>query len=453
MILLHNATLVTGEGERKGSILIEGDRISKIWGEDFDFPSFFTEYRTAEIVELEGKHVFAGGIDLHVHFREPGLTRKADMASESRAAVLGGVTSFVDMPNTNPLTTTVEALKEKLALAQGRCAANYGFHIGATNSNLEEVKKAIEEHSDIIAGVKVFMGSSTGNMLVDDPSSLGGVFDIKSKPVLVHCEEESVIKAGLEAAKARYGDDIPFEEHENIRSRYACFKSSMKALELAMEHGTRLHLCHVSTLEETEMVRAAKIHNPKITAETSPNYLWFCDEDYRTLGARVKCNPSIKTEGDRQSLRTALLQGTIDSIGTDHAPHLLAEKDAPYTKCPSGMPSIQHSLPMLLTVASEAGIELSRIASAFSEKPAEICSIKDRGYLKEGCFADIVVADINREFTVCVEDLAYKCGWSPLEGSTLRGTVEMVYVNGVLQDKEALRQGMGPASGQALEYI
>ena len=453
MILLHNATLVTGEGEKKGSILIKGDRISKIWGEDFDFPSFFTEHRGAEIVELEGKHVFAGGIDLHVHFREPGLTRKADMASESRAAVLGGVTSFVDMPNTNPLTTTVEALKEKLALAQGRCAANYGFHIGATNSNLEEVKKAIEEHSDIIAGVKVFMGSSTGNMLVDDPSSLGGVFDIKSKPVLVHCEEESVIKAGLEAAKARYGDDIPFEEHENIRSRYACFKSSMKALELAMEHGTRLHLCHVSTLEEAEMVRAAKLHNPKITAETSPNYLWFCDEDYGTLGARVKCNPSIKTAEDRQSLRTALLQGTIDSIGTDHAPHLLAEKDAPYTKCPSGMPSIQHSLPMLLTVASEAGIELSRIASAFSEKPAEICSIKDRGYLKEGCFADIVVADINREFTVCVEDLAYKCGWSPLEGSTLRGTVEMVYVNGVLQDKEALRQGMGPASGQALEYI
>lgn len=452
MVLLHNATLVTGQGEKKGSILIEGDRISKIWDEDFDFPSFFMTHKDAEIVELDGKHVFAGGIDLHVHFREPGMTHKADMASESRAAVLGGVTSFIDMPNTNPLTTTVEALKEKLELAQGRCAANFGFHIGATNSNLEEVKKAIEEHSDIIAGVKVFMGSSTGNMLVDDPSSLGGVFNIKSKPVLVHCEEESVIKAGLEAAKARYGEEIPFEEHENIRSRYACFKSSMKALELAMEHGTRLHLCHVSTIEEAEMVRAAKMHNPEITAETSPNYLWFCNKDYKSLGARVKCNPSIKTAEDRQKLRTALLQGTIDSIGTDHAPHLLSEKDAPYTKCPSGMPSIQHSLPTLLTIAGESDMELGRVASAFSEKPAEICSIKDRGFLKEGFFADIVVVDLNREFTVRAEDLAYKCGWSPLEGATLRGAVDMVYVNGVLQDMEALRRGEGTASGRALEY-
>lgn len=452
MVLLHNATLVTGQGEKKGSILIEGDRISKIWDEDFDFPSFFMTHKDAEILELDGKHVFAGGIDLHVHFREPGMTHKADMASESRAAVLGGVTSFVDMPNTNPLTTTVEALKEKLELAQGRCAANYGFHIGATNSNLEEIKNAIGEHSDIIAGVKVFMGSSTGNMLVDDSSSLGGVFDIKEKPVLVHCEEESVIKAGLEAAKARYGEEIPFEEHENIRSRYACFKSSMKALELAMEHGTRLHLCHVSTIEEAEMVRAAKMHNPEITAETSPNYLWFCNEDYKSLGARVKCNPSIKTAEDRQKLRTALLQGTIDSIGTDHAPHLLSEKDAPYTKCPSGMPSIQHSLPMLLTIAGESDMELGRVASAFSEKPAEICSIKDRGFLKEGFFADIVVVDLNREFTVRAEDLAYKCGWSPLEGATLRGAVDMVYVNGVLQDKEALRRGEGTASGRALEY-
>jgi dihydroorotase len=426
--IIIGGTLVTAEEEKKGAILIKGERIANIWEEESMAAFYLSQHPETEVIEAVGKHVFAGGIDAHVHFREPGLTAKADMESESAAAVLGGVTSFIDMPNTNPQTTTAQALEQKLALAEGRCHANYGFHIGATNSNYSEIK-AIP--SSEYAGIKVFMGSSTGNMLVNEGSSLEEIFADKEKPVLVHCEDEDTINANLQAAKGKYGDSIPFEEHPNIRSRMACFKSSMKALELAMKHGTKLHLCHISTREEAEMARAAKLHNPNITIETSPNYLWFSSEDYKTKGARVKCNPSIKTADDRQELRTALLQGSIDTIGTDHAPHLAEEKEKAYTSCPSGMPSIQHSLPVLLTLSQECEIPLTRIASAFSEKPAEIFNIKDRGKLKEGYFADIVIVDLNGKEDVSKENLAYKCGWSPYEGETFSCSIDTVLVGGV----------------------
>jgi dihydroorotase len=280
-----------------------------------------------------------------------------------------------------------------------------------------------------IAGIKVFMGSSTGNMLVNDNDSLVELFSIREKPILVHCEDEDTIRKNLENAKAKYGDDIPFSEHRNIRSRMACIRSTIKALELAIEHQTRLVLCHISTREEIEMARAAKISNPDIVTETSCNYLWFSDEAYNRLGSRVKCNPAVKAFSDKQSLRNALRDGLIDIIGSDHAPHLLSEKEAPYCLAPSGLPSIQQTLPVLLTVADEEDIPLTRIASVFSEKASEIYSMK-RGKIKEGYFADLVVFDYEKTFVVKAEDQLSKCGWSPYEGETLKGVIESVFVNG-----------------------
>ena len=441
MILLRNAVVVTSSKEAAGSVLIDGERIGGVyWQEspDYDFRLFkLTESNPdLEIRDLSGKHVIAGGIDPHVHFREPGLTHKADMETESKAALAGGVITVMDMPNTIPATTGAKEVKEKIALAQNRSAANIFFHIGATNSNYQELARIARNgcpeeglKAEDIAGVKVFMGSSTGNMLVNDNDSLEELFSIKEKPILVHCEDEDTIKRNLQAAKDKYGDDIPFEEHENIRSRMACIKSTIKALELAMKHQTHLVLCHISTMEEVEMARAAKLTNPEIVAETSCNYLWFSDEAYSRLGSRIKCNPSVKTASDKQALRNALRDGQIDIIGSDHAPHLPSEKAAPYCSAPSGLPSIQQTLPVLLTVAEEEEIPLTRIASVFSEKASEIYGLK-RGKIEEGYFADLVVFDNEKKFTVKTEDQLSKCGWTPYEGETLKGVIESVFVNG-----------------------
>ena len=441
-ILLTNATIVTGASIKKGALAIDGERIAGIWYRE-DSASDDSEasraFPNAEIIDLGGKVLMAGGIDAHVHFREPGLERKANIESESKAALLGGVTSFIDMPNTMPPTTDLEALQDKLNRACGRSWGNYGFHIGATNDNAAMIREYLAEgHGNEFGGIKVFMGSSTGNMLVDDNETLTDLFKVKGKPVLIHSEDEGIIKANLEAAKAKFGEDIPFSEHPQIRSRKACIRSTAKALAMAIEYGTRLHVLHVSTAEEVEMIRAAKIHNPNITAETSANYLWFCDEDYETLKGKVKCNPAIKSSSDREAIRKGLAEGIIDTIGSDHAPHLLSEKVDNYLKCPSGMPSVQQSLSVLLTVAAlynegknaddEALITLSRIASAFSERPAEILGIKDRGSLRIGNYADIVVIDPEQEYSV--KEVAYKCGWSPYEGITLRGVIERVLLNG-----------------------
>ena len=441
MILLQDATIVTAEKVGNGSILICNDKIKEVWwaeSEDYSFrvDMFLKKNPDAQVQDLTGKHVIAGGIDAHVHFRDPGLTHKADMATESRAAAAGGVTTVFDMPNTKPATTQAVHIAEKLALAKERSVVNMGFHIGATNENAAQIAALVKEGdaetgvkpSDI-AGVKVFMGSSTGNMLVDAESTLAELFSIKEKPVLVHCEDEEIIRKNTEKAIETYGDEIPFSEHENIRSRMACIRSSIKALELAIKYNTRLTLCHISTKEEIEMVRAAKLNNPGIVAETSCNYLWFSNEDYAVLGSKVKCNPSVKTPTDRQALRTALSEGLLDTIGSDHAPHLLSEKDAPYTKAPSGLPSIQQTLPALLTIAQQEEIPLEKIASVFSEKAAEIYEL-NRGKIQAGWQADLVVFDYGKEFTVKAEDQKSKCGWSPYEGQTLKGVIEAVYING-----------------------
>ena len=441
MIILHKATIVTSEKEEIGTIVVENGRIGDIYysdNEDFDFRTdkIIKENPDAEVWNLEGKHIIAGGIDAHVHFREPGLTHKADMQTESQAAIAGGVTTVFDMPNTSPATISAERLRDKIQLAQGRTAGKIGFHIGATNVNAAEITSLVREgdlstglRPEDIAGVKVFMGSSTGNMLVDERNTLEELFSIKGKPVLVHCEDEATIKANLDAAIDKYGEDIPFSEHENIRSRRACIKSSIKALELAIKHGTKLVLCHISTKEEIEMVRAAKANNPEIIAETSCNYLWFSNEDYSRLGSRVKCNPSVKTPADREALREALADGLIDTIGSDHAPHLLSEKDACYVKAPSGLPTIQQSLPVLLTIAHQEGIPLTRIASVFSEKASDLYRL-ERGRIKRGYEADLVIFDYEREFTVKNEDQLSKCGWTPYDGVTLRGVIEKVLIDG-----------------------
>lgn len=441
MILLQDATIVTAEKVGKGSILICEDKIKEVWwaeSEDYSFrvDMFKSKHPEAQVNDLTGKHIIAGGIDAHVHFRDPGLTHKADMATESRAAAAGGVTTVFDMPNTKPATTQAVHIAEKLALAKERSVVNMGFHIGATNENAVQIAALVKngdaetgvKPSDI-AGVKVFMGSSTGNMLVDAENTLAELFSISEKPVLVHCEDEEIIRRNTEKAVETYGDEIPFSEHENIRSRMACIRSSIKALELAIKYNTRLTLCHISTKEEIEMVRAAKLNNPAIVAETSCNYLWFSNEDYAILGSKVKCNPSVKTPADRQALRTALSEGLIDTIGSDHAPHLLSEKDAPYTKAPSGLPSIQQTLPVLLTIAQQEEIPLEKIASVFSEKAAEIYEL-NRGKIQAGWQADLVVFDYGKEFTVKAEDQKSKCGWSPYEGQTLKGVIEAVYING-----------------------
>ena len=436
--LLHKATVVTAEKEAVGSVVINDGKIEDVFyieNEDFDYRIFKirSTYPDIETIDLEGRYLIAGGIDGHVHFRDPGLTHKADMSTESRAAAAGGVTTVLDMPNTVPATTSAETLMGKVELAKERSCINMGFNIGATNSNADEIIEMIEGRTAVdpkdIKGVKVFMGSSTGNMLVDEGSALDKLFSIKSRPVLVHCEDEQTIRENLQAAIERYGDDIPFSEHDNIRTRRACIKSSIRALEKAIAHETRLVLCHISTKEEIEMVRAAKCNNPSVVAETSCNYLWFSNEDYDRLGSRLKCNPAIKTPSDRAALREALANGGIDVIGSDHAPHLLSEKEGPYTKVPSGLPSIQQSLPVLVTIAQEDDIPLTRIAAVFSENASDIYGL-DTGKVRKGYAADIVIFDKDKEFTVKNEDQFSKCGWSPYEGLTLRGEIEMVMVKG-----------------------
>ena len=434
--LIRNAMILTSEKAQMGELLIEDDLIARITYYEENGQSQTASEPDAsdlEIIDLGGLYLMAGGIDAHVHFRDPGLTHKADMSTESRAALLGGITSFIDMPNTNPVTTSWNRLQEKLDMAAEKSAVNYGFNLGATNSNAEEIKQLLAEGKGKHFGaIKVFMGSSTGNMLVDDKSTLDTLFSITEKNVFIHSEDETTIRNNMKAAVEKYGDDIPFEQHPFIRSRQACIFSTIKALETAMKYGTKLHVLHVSTAEELQMIQAAKLHNPAITAETSSNYLWFCDEDYSKMGPAVKCNPAIKSASDREALIKGLKEGLVDTIGSDHAPHLKEEKDRPYKTCPSGLPSIGQSLPALLTIAAKNDIELTRIAAVMSENIARIMGIDRRGKLAEGNFADLVAFDPKETYTLKQEDIAYKCGWSPYTGAEFTGKIKKVWVNGTL---------------------
>ncbi|MBE0646642.1 MAG: dihydroorotase [Bacteroidales bacterium] len=383
-----------------------------------------------QILDATGKFLLPGIIDDQVHFRDPGLTAKGDIYSESRAAVAGGVTSFMDMPNTNPKTITHKLLEEKFEIAAQKSLANYTFFLGATNDNLEEVRK-IDPRK--VCGVKVFLGASTGNMLVDQRKALEGIFSQSPVLIAIHSEDEAIIQANIRSFRDQYGENVPMEAHPLIRSAEACYRSSERAVALAREFGSRLHILHLSTALEVSLLdKEMPLREKKITGEVCVHHLWFNDTDYARLGARIKWNPAIKTKEDQQALLDGVLNGSIDLIATDHAPHLLEEKANPYFSSPSGGPLIQHSLVAMLEMHLQGKIPLEMVVQKMAHNPAELFRIEKRGYIREGYFADLVLVDLQAPWTVTPDNILYKCGWSPFEGDTFRSSVLSTWVNGHL---------------------
>jgi dihydroorotase len=424
--LIKNAELVN-EGRRfQADLRIRDQRIAEIGGD--------LDARAGEqVFDASRLWLLPGMIDDHVHFREPGYTAKADIASESRAAVAGGVTSFIDMPNTKPATLTHDLLEDKYAVASRTSLANYAFYFGASNDNLGAIR-ALDPHK--VPGVKVFLCESTGNLCVSDPAALDGVFRESPVTVVVHCEDSRIIHANLDRAKAEYGDDIPMHLHPEIRSREACFESTKWAVDTARRHGTRLHVLHVSTADELALFEPGPIANKKITAETCVHFLRYCDADYATLGGRIKCNPAIKAASDREALTRALTDTRIDILATDHAPHLASEKDNPYTRCPSGIPLIQFALQSALETVFKQRLTLERLVQAYAHAPATLFAIDGRGYLREGYFADLTLINPNKPQIVRRDQVLSKCGWSPFEGDTFHASVAATFVNGNLAARD-----------------
>lgn len=422
-ILIKNATIVNENKLSESDLLIENDIISRI-------AKNISEEDANRVIDASGKYLIPGVIDDQVHFREPGLTHKGDIESESRAAVAGGVTSYIEQPNTVPNAVTQELLEEKYQIAAGKSFANYSFSMGGTNDNLEEVLKTNPRN---VAAVKLFLGSSTGNMLVDDPDTLEEIFSKVKMPICVHCEDEKTIRENTEEYRKQYGDDIPVKFHHLIRSAEACYLSSSKAVELAKKTGARLHIYHVSTARETELFRNdIPLKEKKITAEVCVHHLWFTNEDYDTKGSLIKWNPAVKTNKDKEGLWKALQDGRIDVIATDHAPHTSEEKDQVYTKCPSGAPLVQHSLVAMLEMHARRRISLEKIVEKMCHNPAIIFEIEKRGFVREGYKADLVLVDLDSKWTVSKDNLLYKCGWSPLEGTEFSAKVTHTFVNGHL---------------------
>ena len=425
-ILIHNAKIINEGNSFKGSLLIEGEKISKIFKDKV--PDNILQ--SAEVIDADGKWALPGVIDSHVHFRDPGYTEKGDFLSESRAAVAGGITSIMDMPNTNPLTTSMAEIDKKAEIASKKCLANYAFYIGATEDNLEEIKNL---DSKKVCGIKLFLGSSTGGMHITNVDTIKKIF--KEAPILlaIHSEDEEMIKANIEKYKAEFGDQpIPISYHELIRNSDACYKSTSKAIDLAVQYGTRLHILHLTTAKEMALLSNKPLADKKITAETCVNYLWFDDNDYERLGAKIKCNPSIKKEKSRVNLLKAIESGIIDTIATDHAPHLLADKEGDCLQAASGCPSIQHSLPMMLELAKRGSFSREQVVEKMCHNPAKLFNVEKRGFLRKGYFADIVLVEPNSPYQVEKKDLQYKCGWSPLEGATLSYKVTQTFINGNL---------------------
>ena len=388
-----------------------------------------TQYpENTQVIDAAGKYLLPGIIDDQVHFREPGLTHKADIASESRAAVAGGITSFIEMPNTVPQSTTQEILEEKFETAAQKSYANYSFMIGGTNDNLEELLKTDPR---TVAGIKLFLGSSTGNMLVDDREVLEKIFSSTRLLIAVHCEDEATIQKKLADYKLKYGDDIPVKFHPVIRSAEACYLSSSGAIALAKKTGARLHVFHLSTAIETALFRNdIPLEEKQITAEVCVHHLWFNDADYAEKGTLIKWNPAVKSEKDREGLWKALLDDRIDIIATDHAPHTLDEKSRPYTKAPSGGPLVQHALPAMLEFVKKGKISIEKLVEKMCHNPAKIFQIEKRGFIRKGFYADLVLVNPEKPFTVTKENILYKCGWSPFEGETFSHLVCTTFVNG-----------------------
>lgn len=425
-ILIHKAKIINEGNSFKGSVLIEGEKITKIFKDNV--PENIL--KSAEIIDGEDKWLLPGVIDTHVHFREPGLTAKADFYTESRAAVAGGITSIMDMPNTNPPTTTMEEIDKKIGIAKEKSLVNFSCYLGATNENIDEV---INVDKNKVCGIKVFLGASTGNMRVDDPKVLERIF--AESPILVatHNEDEAIIASNLKKVKEELGEQpIPISYHEIIRNSDACYKSTSKAIDLATRYGTRLHVLHLTTAKELALFSNKPTTEKKITAETCVGYLWFDDNDYERLNAKIKCNPAIKKEKSRVNLLKGIEMGHIDTVATDHAPHLLEEKEGDCLQAVSGFPSIQHSLPMMLNLAKKGNFSREQVVEKMCHNPAKIFNIEKRGFIRKGFYADLVLIEPNAAYTVEKKDLEYKCGWSPMEGATLNYKVCKTFVNGKL---------------------
>lgn len=421
-ILLKGGKIVNEGKTIASDLLIKNGRIEKI-------ATTIDGSEADEIVDVSGKYILPGCIDDQVHFREPGLTHKANIGTESRAAVAGGITTFMEMPNTVPNALTQELLQDKYDIAAKTSAANYSFFMGASNDNVEEVLKTDPKN---VCGVKIFMGSSTGNMLVDNEDTLNNLFSRVPMLIATHCEDEATIRANIAAAKAKYGENVPMEQHPIIRSEEACYLSSSMAVRLAKKHGARLHILHISTAKELELFdNSIPLEQKKITAEACIHHLWFSQEQYAEKGSLIKWNPAVKKASDRDAIFQAVLDNKIDVIATDHAPHTIEEKQQSYFNAPSGGPLVQHALLAMLEKVREGKISVERIVEKMAHAPATLFEINERGYIREGYFADLVVVDSNSNHLVTKESLLYKCGWSPFEGYNFSHSIDRTYVNGI----------------------
>ena len=426
-VLIKDANIVNEGSIVRGDVYIENGIIIEV------SQNLSVKSPDVHVFDAEGKHLLPGVIDDQVHFREPGLTHKASIATESAAAVAGGITSFIEMPNTIPHTTTIEKLEEKFSIAAETSYANYSFMFGGTNDNLSEIKKVDKK---TVAGLKLFLGSSTGNMLVDNEDVIREIFKSTDLLISVHCEDEATIKENLAIYTERYGDDIPINMHPIIRSADACYISSSRAIALAKETGARLHVFHLSTAKEMDLFdNKIPLKDKKITAEVCIHHLWFSDADYDEKGTLIKWNPAVKTQADQDALWEALLDDRLDVIATDHAPHTLDEKQNAYTKAPSGGPLVQHALPAMLEMYHEEKISLEKIVEKMCHNPAILFEVEKRGFIKPGYYADLVLVDLNNPWTVTTDNILYKCKWSPFEGSTFKSRITHTFVNGRLAYK------------------
>jgi len=438
--LIVNAQLVNEGRCFDGDLRIRDGRIDSIGSG--------LQPRAGEIVvDARGRWLLPGMIDDQVHFREPGLTHKGDIATESAAAAAGGITSWMEMPNTRPPALDRDSLEFKYGLAAGRSTGNYAFHMGASNDNLEELRRLDPRSAP---GIKVFMGASTGNMLVDDPATLEGIFRDAPTVVITHCEDTPTIAANEAALRAELGEQVPVDRHPDIRSREACMRSTQLAIELARRHGTRLHVLHISTADELALFTPGPLQGKRITAETCVHFLQFDRHDYATLGNLIKCNPAIKEPEDRQALIAALTDDRIDVLATDHAPHTLEEKQLPYLQAPSGLPLVQYALVSALELVHDGRLALPQLVQKFAHAPAQLFDVGERGFLREGFHADLVLVDPDRPFRVERADVLSKCGWSPFEGRRFRSRVHTTWVNGVPVWQEGALTGARP--GRRLEF-
>lgn len=442
-LLIRNVQVVNEGAVTPADVLVRNGRIEKISGEITP-----DENRAVKEFDGQGLHLFPGCIDDQVHFREPGLTHKADIFTESRAAVAGGITSFMEMPNTVPNTLTQELLEAKYELGRSRSIANYSFYMGVSNDNTDEVLKTDPEN---VCGIKIFMGSSTGNMLVDDKKTLERIFGNSGLLIATHCEDESTIRRNLEQVVNEFGEDIDATFHPRIRSEEACYLSSSYAVELAKKTGARLHVLHISTAKELGLFsNDTPLQEKRITSEACIHHLWFDSSDYERFGNLIKWNPAVKEKSDQEAIREAVISNTIDVVATDHAPHTLEEKQNPYLKAPSGGPLVQHSLSVMLEFHREGWMPLEHIAKKMAHDVADCFRIIDRGYIREGYFADLVLVDLNGKTSVEKNDLLYKCGWSPFEGFVFSSSVCNTWVNGNMVYDEG--KIVEPGSGMRMKF-